>query len=215
LISLAYRDKPAFGENEMTEGTPRDAPPRRKINPTLKFALELGPLVVFFAANWKFKLFVATGALMVAVVAALVISFALMRRLPIMPLVTAIIVIIFGSLTFYFQNDAFIKMKPTALYLLFSGALLGGLAFGKLLLPVMFDSAFQITEEGWQKLTYRWAIFFLAMAVLNEIVWRNTSPDFWVNFKSFGVIPLTMLFGLAQAPLIMRHEAKDAPNDAM
>jgi intracellular septation protein len=200
----------------MTEGTPSDAPPpHRKIDPRLKFALELGPLVVFFAANWKFKLFVATGALMVAVVAALVISFVLLRRLPIMPLVTAVIVVIFGSLTFYFQNDAFIKMKPTALYLLFSGALLGGLAFGKLLLPVMFDSAFQITEEGWRKLTYRWAVFFLGMAALNEIVWRNMSADFWVNFKSFGVIPLTMLFGLAQAPLIMRHEAKDAPNDAM
>jgi intracellular septation protein len=199
----------------MTEETRRDAPPRRKIDPKLKFALELGPLVLFFVSYKFADLKWATGVLMVCVFVTLGVSYALLRRVPIMPLVTAIIVLIFGSLTFFFQNEIFIKIKPTALYLMFGGALLGGMAFGKPLLPVMFDGAFQISEEGWRKLTYRWAFFFLALAVLNEIVWRTQSTDFWVNFKSFGVLPLTMLFGLAQAPLIMRHESKDAESDAM
>jgi intracellular septation protein len=200
----------------MNETKSEGAPARpRAINPALKFALEFGPLVLFFAANWKFDLFVATGVLMVAVVATLCLSFALLRRLPIMPLVTAIIVVIFGALTFYFENKTFIKIKPTVLYLLFAGALLGGLAFGKLLLPVLFDNAIQVTEEGWRKLTYRWGFFFVALAALNEVVWRTQSEGFWVTFKTFGVMPLIFLFAIAQAPLIMRYESKDAPSDAL
>ena len=147
--------------------------------------------------------------MMASVIVTLGVSYALLRRIPIMPLVTAIIVVIFGSLTFFFHNETFIKMKPTALYLLFGGALLGGLAFNRPLLPVLFDGALNVTAEGWRKLTWRWAFFFLALAVLNEIVWRTQTTDFWVGFKTFGIMPLTILFGLAQAPLIMRYEAKD------
>jgi intracellular septation protein len=200
----------------MTEEIRRETPPaRRKINPTLKFALELGPLAIFFIAYSKLNIYYATGALMACVLTSLVVSYAILRRVPIMPLVTAIIVVIFGSLTLFFHNETLIKIKPTALYILFGGALLGGMAFNKPLLPVMFDGAFHITDEGWRKLTYRWAFFFLALAVLNEIIWRTQSTDFWVGFKTFGVLPLTLLFGLAQAPLIMRYESKEAESDAL
>jgi intracellular septation protein len=145
---------------------------------------------------------------MVSVVVTLSVSYALLRRIPIMPLVTAIIVVIFGSLTFYFHDETFIKMKPTVLYLLFGGALLGGLAINRPLLPVLFDGALSVTPEGWRKLTWRWALFFVALALLNEIVWRTQTTDFWVGFKTFGIMPLTLLFALAQAPLVMRYEAK-------
>ncbi|HLH48851.1 MAG TPA: septation protein A [Roseiarcus sp.] len=200
----------------MSEDARRNAPPaRRKINPTLKFALELGPLAAFFIAYSRTNIYVATGVLMAVVVASLVVSYAMLRRVPIMPLVTAVIVVIFGSLTLFLHNETLIKIKPTALYLLFAGALFGGMAFNKPLLPILFDSAFQITEEGWRKLTYRWAFFFLALAILNEIVWRTQTTAIWVDFKTFGVLPLTILYGVAQAPLIMRYESKDAESDAM
>jgi intracellular septation protein len=181
---------------------------RRTINPVLKFVLELGPLALFFIAYSKLDIFWATGVLMAAVVVTLIVSFSLLRRIPIMPLVTAIIVVIFGTLTLVFKNDVFIKMKPTVLYLLFGGALFGGLALKKPLLPVLFDGALNVTAEGWRKLTWRWAFFFFCLAALNEIVWRNW-PDHWVAFKTFGIMPLTVLFAFAQAPLIMRYEAKD------
>ena len=186
-----------------------------QLNPFVKIALDLGPLVLFFFANSRFGIFTATATFMVAVLAALAASYVLTRRLPIMPVVTAIIVLVFGGLTLILHNDTFIKIKPTIIYALFGGVLLGGLFFNKPLLGVVFDSLFHLTEEGWRKLTLRWAIFFLALAVLNEIVWRTQSTDFWVGFKTFGVLPLTVLFGLAQAPLIMRYETKDAESDAM
>jgi len=192
----------------MTDG-PGAAPARRRtINPILKLVLELGPLALFFIAYSRLGLFGATGVMMVSVVVTLSVSYALLRRIPIMPLVTAIIVVIFGSLTFYFHDDTFIKMKPTALYLLFGGALLGGLAINRPLLPVLFDGALSVTPEGWRKLTWRWALFFVALALLNEIVWRTQTTGFWVGFKTFGIMPLTLLFALAQAPLVMRYEAK-------
>jgi len=192
----------------MTDG-PGAAPARRRtINPILKLVLELGPLALFFISYSRMGLFAATGVMMVSVVVTLSVSYALLRRIPIMPLVTAIIVVIFGSLTFYFHDETFIKMKPTVLYLLFGGALLGGLAINRPLLPVLFDGALSVTPEGWRKLTWRWALFFVALALLNEIVWRTQTTDFWVGFKTFGIMPLTLLFALAQAPLVMRYEAK-------
>jgi intracellular septation protein len=213
----------------MTDGQAAIPVRKRTINPILKFVLELGPLALFFGAYWlgakgpegllifgvpMTPLLEATGVMMVTVIVTLGVSYALLRRIPIMPLVTAIIVIIFGSLTFYFHDETFIKMKPTALYLLFGGALLGGLAINRPLLPILFDGALNVTPEGWRKLTWRWAFFFLALAALNEIVWRNFSPGFWVGFKTFGIMPLTVLFALAQAPLVMRHEAKDDERNA-
>ena len=136
---------------------------------------------------------------------ALVVSYAMTRHIAIMPLVTAVIVLIFGSLTLILHNDTFIKLKPTIIYVLFGGTLVGGLMFGKSFLGIMFDSVFDLTDEGWRKLTWRWAFFFFALAVLNEIVWRNFSTDVWVSFKLFGVVPLTFLFGALQYPLLMKY----------
>jgi intracellular septation protein len=181
-----------------------------QLNPLLKIALDLGPLVLFFLANARYGIFAATATFMVAVLAALAVSYVLTRRLPIMPVVTAIIVLIFGGLTLILHNDTFIKIKPTIIYVLFGGVLLGGLLLGKPLLGVVFDSLFHLTEEGWRKLTLRWALFFFALAVLNEIVWRNTSTNIWVDFKVFGVMPLTLVFGALQYPLLQKYSAAPA-----
>lgn len=147
---------------------------------------------------------------MVAVLAALAASYVLTRHFPIMPVVTAIIVLVFGGLTLILHNDLFIKIKPTIIYVLFGAVLIGGLLFGKSFLGVVFDSLFHLTEEGWRKLTLRWALFFFALAVFNEIVWRNTSTDVWVNFKVFGVVPLTLVFGALQYPLLRKYGAEPA-----
>jgi intracellular septation protein len=203
-----------------------------KLNPMLKLALDLGPLLLFFFANSKPALFepwiaplipaavatgeragifVATAVFMVAIVAALIISYALTQRLPMMAVVSAVIVVVFGGATLIFQNDTFIKLKPTIIYLLFAGTLFGGLIFRKPLLAMVFDQMFHLTEDGWRKLTIRWALFFLALAVLNEIVWRTQSTDTWVTFKVFGVMPLTFIFAALQYPLLMKYDA--SPKD--
>ena len=186
--------------------------PTRKpqLNPALKLVLDLGPLLVFFAANSRFGIFAATGAFMAAILVALGVAYALTRHLPMMPLVTAVVVVVFGTLTLVLHDELFIKVKPTIIYVLFGGVLLVGLAFGKSLLGLVFDSVFHLTEEGWRKLTLRWALFFFALAVLNEIVWRNTSTDVWVDFKVFGVLPLTFLFGALQYPLLRKYAAEPA-----
>jgi intracellular septation protein len=180
--------------------------------PGLKFALELGPLLLFFFANYKFGIFPATAALMAGVVVSLVASWTLTRHLPVMPVVTAILALVFGGLTLALHDSTFIKLKPTIVNALFGTALLGALAFGKALLPVALDSVLQLDEAGWRKLTVRWGLFFFFLAGLNEVVWRTQSETFWVNFKVFGTMPLTALFALAQTPLILRHQL--APEDA-
>jgi intracellular septation protein len=174
-------------------------------HPLFKLATELGPLVVFFAANAKFGLFVATGAFMVAIVVAIVASYVVTKHVPIMALVTAAVVLVFGTLTLVLHDETFIKVKPTIIYSLFAGVLGGGLLFGRSFIAVMFDQVFNLTPEGWRKLTLRWAIFFAAMAVLNEVIWRTQTTDFWVAFKAFGVIPLTMGFAVLQMPLVKRY----------
>jgi len=201
---------------------------KKPINPFLKLALEMGPLILFFFANSKPQLFlplvapllpaavadgehmgifVATAVFMVAILIALVASYALTRHLPVMAMVTAVIVLIFGGLTLYLQNETFIKMKPTVIYLLFGAVLLGGYIFNKPFLAIVFDAAFHLTEEGWRKLTLRWALFFLVLAVVNEIVWRTQTTNAWVNFKSFGVVPLTFVFAALQYPLMQKYAA--------
>ncbi|HEX3937813.1 MAG TPA: septation protein A [Xanthobacteraceae bacterium] len=185
-------------------------PTKPQLNPLLKLALDLGPLVLFFFANSRYGIFVATGTFMVAVLAALAVSFALTRHLPIMPVVTAIIVVIFGGLTLFLHDATFIKVKPTIIYALFGAVLIGGLFFNKPLLGVVFDSLFDLTDEGWRKLTLRWALFFFLLAVLNEIVWRNTSTNVWVDFKVFGVMPLTFVFGALQMPLLKKYAIEPA-----
>ena len=184
-----------------------------KLNPTLKLVLDIGPLILFFAANSKFGIYAATGSFMVAVLVALAVAYALTRRIEVMPLVTAVIVLIFGGLTIVLHDDLFIKLKPTIIYLLFGGALLVGLYLNKPLLGLLFDSVFHLTEEGWRKLTWRWALFFLFLAVVNEVVWRTQSTDFWVNFKLFGVVPLTFVFGALQYPLLMKYAEEAKPED--
>jgi intracellular septation protein len=183
---------------------------RPPLNPIVKLALDLGPLVLFFVANARFGIFAATAVFMVAVLAALAVSYVMTRRLPIMPVVTAIIVVVFGGLTLILHDATFIKVKPTIIYGLFGAVLLGGLVFNKPLLGVVFDSLFHLSEEGWRKLTLRWAIFFFALAVLNEIVWRSVSTDTWVTFKVFGVVPLTIVFGALQVPLLKRYAVESA-----
>lgn len=193
---------------------------RKEVAPLLKLALEIGPLLVFFFANARGEkliasfpilgkigepIFLATALFMVATVISLAISWILTKSLPMMPLVSGIIVVVFGALTLWLHNDTFIKMKPTIVNCLFGFVLLGGLLFGKSLLGYVFDSAFRLDAEGWRKLTLRWGIFFLVLAVLNEVVWRMFSTDMWVSFKVWGVMPITIIFTLSQLPLIQKH----------
>jgi intracellular septation protein len=186
-------------------------PEKKQLNPALKLVLDIGPLVLFFAANAKFGIYAGTGVFMVAVLAAFAVSYAMTRHIAIMPVVTAVVVLIFGGLTLILHDDLFIKLKPTIIYLLFGGALVGGMLFNKPLLGIVFDSVFDLTEEGWRKLTWRWAVFFFALAILNEIVWRTQTTDFWVSFKLFGVVPLTFVFAALQYPLLTKYgtENKD------
>ncbi len=186
---------------------------RRKLDPKLKFALELGPLALFFLSYWLFGVMAAAGAMVVAALVSLGVSYRMLGRWPIMPVVTTIIVVTFGSLTLVFKDSTFIKVKPTVLYCLFSAALFFGLAFRRPILQIMFDGALQLTEAGWRILTWRWAFFFLFLAGLNEYVWRHFSEETWFTFKSFGFLPLTVVFALAQSRVILRHEAKEAPQE--
>ena len=180
------------------------------MNPQLRrLALDLGPLLIFFAAFKYLGIFAATAAFMAAVLAALVIGYVLEKKLSPMPIFTAVLVVIFGGLTLYLKNDLFIKMKPSVLYAFFGALLLGGLRFNRLFIKYVFGQAFELTEAGWVKLTVRWGIFFLALAALNEAVWRTTSTETWVAFKVWGIIPLLFLFALAQTPLVMKHQDGD------
>jgi len=198
------------------------------MKPWLKLAIEAGPLVVFFVVNgrgglpelrdlWLTSeaplnaqqgLFEATGAFMVVTVLSLLAGWWLERRLPIMPLVSGLFVLVFGGLTLILADELFIKIKPTLVNSLFAIALLGGLAFKRLLLKPLFGSAFQLNDEGWRTLTLRWGIFFVFLAILNEAVWRNFSTEFWAAFKLFGVLPLTVLFAGSQTPLILRQQTE-------
>lgn len=190
------------------EREPND-PQRNELPPLLKLALELGPLAVFFFANSKFGIFTATATFMVAITISLITSYVITRRLPIMPVVTGIVVLVFGGLTLYLQDELFIKLKPTIVNVLFGAILLGGLAFGRPLLGYVFDSVIKMDNEGWHKLTLRWGIFFFVLALINEVVWRTQTTDFWVSFKVFGMMPITFIFTLAQLPLMQRHAIEE------
>jgi intracellular septation protein len=197
------RYTPAFAGDDHKLGYVMD---KTQPHPWFKLATELGPLIVFFIFNAKFHLFVATGAFMVAIVAAMIASYVVTRHVPIMALVTGGIVLVFGTLTLVLHDETFIKVKPTIIYSLFAAVLGGGLLFGRSFIAVMFDQVFNLTPQGWRILTFRWGLFFAAMAVLNEAVWRTQSTDFWVAFKAFGAIPLTMVFAVAQMPLTKRYQ---------
>jgi intracellular septation protein len=183
---------------------------KKQPHPMFKLATELGPLLIFFFANAKFNLFVATAAFMVAIVAALVASWMVTRHIPVMALVTGVIVLVFGTLTLVLHDETFIKVKPTIIYGLFAAVLGGGLLFGRSFIAILFDQMFNLTSEGWRRLTLRWTLFFVAMALLNEIIWRTQTTDFWVAFKAFGVIPITMVFAMLQMPLVKRYQQEPA-----
>lgn len=183
----------------------------------LKLLVELGPLVAFFLVNWqagkflsdpKQAIFWATGTFMVATIVSLAASKFLFRKVAVMPLITAFFVVIFGGLTLYLQDDQFIKMKPTIVNSIFSAILFGGLFTNRIFLKMVFGDVMRLTEVGWRKLTVRWGFFFAALALLNEVVWRFYSTDTWVTFKVFGIMPLTMVFAMAQIGLLKKYEPK-------
>ncbi len=181
------------------------------MKPLLKLAIEAGPLLVFFVVNARAGLFAGTAVFMVAIVVSVAASWTLERKAPVMPLVSGVFVLVFGGLTLYLADELFIKIKPTLVNALFAVILFAGLMLNKPLLKMVFGSALDLTERGWHLLTVRWAVFFVVLAVLNEVVWRSFSTDFWVAFKLMGALPLTLVFALAQTPTLLRHQvsAKD------
>ncbi|MBK0399074.1 septation protein A [Limibaculum sp. M0105] len=216
----------------MTAETPTPAEP----SSLLKLALELGPLVVFFGvfrygrelleipalhdamaaatgpaalATESGPLFIATAAFMIAIAVSLAASWSMTRRLPRMAVVTGVVVAVFGGLTLWLQDETFIKMKPTIVNGLFAIALGIGLVQGRSYIKYLMGEAMPMDDRGWMIFTRRWAIFFTFMAVLNEIVWRSQSTEFWVSFKTFGNLPLTMGFMALQLPLLRRHMIED------
>ena len=204
-----------------------------------KFLIELGPLLVFFFANSRPEtvqalvlpllpalgvelppmilekpIFLATGLFMLMMTAALIASLVWLRHVPVMPLVSGVMVLLFGGLTLWFADDMFIKIKPTAVNTLFGSALLIGLVFGKPLLKIVLDTMLVLDDEGWRILSLRWGCFFFVLAALNELVWRTQTDAVWINFKVFGIMPLTFVFAMAQTGLINRHQIADTDQDA-
>lgn len=177
----------------------------RKMPPAVKSATEFGPILVFFGAYYLYDLFAATGAIMVTTLIALVISYYYERKVPAMPLVTAVVIMIFGGLTLYLKDETFIKLKPTIIYALFAVALGVGLALGKSFIKTLFGNFWNLDTEGWRKLTLRLIFFFAAMAIANEFIWRSFSTEIWVNAKVFGFTGATFVFFLLQVPLITSH----------
>lgn len=208
----------------MEKQTPATEAQMDNMKPQLiKLTLELGPLVMFFLANafgarimnafplltfFETPLIFATAVFMVAMPIALILSYILMKKLAVMPLVTLVVVLVFGGLTLWLKDAIFIKMKPTIVNGLFATVLLGGLVFGQSLLRYVFGEVYQLKSEGWRILTLRWGLFFIFLAVINEVVWRNFSDDFWVSFKVWGIMPITMIFAMTQLKILTDY----APN---
>jgi intracellular septation protein len=179
---------------------------QKPMNQWLKLALEMGPLLVFFFCNTRFGIFTATLAFMAATATALAVSYTLVRAIPIMPLVGGAFVLVFGGLTIWLEDEVFIKLKPTIVNLLFAAILFAGLAMRRMFIKIVLEAAIQLTDAGWLILTRAWIAFFVVLAVLNEIVWRNFATDTWVSFKVFGIMPLTLAFSFALIPIIMKHQ---------
>ena len=190
--------------------TDRNAETDKTEKAWVKPVSEYGPLIVFFAAYQLYDLYTATAALIGATAIALVLSLAINRRIPMMPVITAAIVALFGGLTLVFNDDTFIKMKPTIVQAIFAAILLGGLVFNKPLLKRVMGAAWPMDDAGWRILTRNFGWFFLVMAVVNEIVWRTQTESFWVNFKVFGIMALTLLFSFSQIPVLNRHRLEEA-----
>ncbi len=179
----------------------------------LKPATEYGPVLIFFAAYYLGDLYHATMAIMISTAIALLVSYIFERRIPMMPLMTAVIIGVFGGLTLWLKDETFIKMKPTIIQAIFGFILLGGLALNKLFLKSVMGSVWKMTDQGWRDLTVRFVGYFFAMAVINELVWRTQSTDFWVNFKVFGIMGLTFLFIMSQMRFIQNNVIEDEQTD--
>ena len=174
-----------------------------------KLLIDIGPLAVFFIFYSRSDLKSAIIPFMIATIIAVLFSYIMEKKIPVMPTVGALIILIFGGLTIYFDNEIFFKMKPTIINLLFALILYGGVIVKKPLLKLLLGAAIKIEDEGWKILTQRWISFFIALAIINEIVWRTQSTDIWVNFKVFGILPITFIFTMTQFPLIKKYQIED------
>ena len=178
----------------------------------IKTLVEIGPLIVFFVGYFTLDdLLPATALFMVATLVALVYAKLKDGRWPIMLLISGVVVLLFGTMTLVLRDETFIKIKPTIVYGIFATILLAGIVQGRYWLKYLFASTFTLPDPAWRNLTFRWILFFIFMAGLNEFVWRSYSTDFWVSFKLFGALPLTFLFAIAQTPFVMRHQSDDEP----
>ena len=175
----------------------------------IKLLIDIGPLAVFFVFYTRSDLKTAILPFMIATIIAVLFSYIIEKKIPIMPTVGALIILIFGGLTIYFDNETFFKMKPTIINLLFAGILYGGIILNKPLLRYLLGAALKLQDEGWDILTKRWIGFFIALAILNEIIWRTQTTDIWVNFKVFGILPITFIFTLAQFSTIKKYQIED------
>jgi intracellular septation protein len=197
----------------MTMEPDRDVKPEKGARKLYATALELGPLMLFFAANGKWGIYYGTAIFIAATLVALPLYRWMEGRWPVMPMVGGFFVLVFGGLTIWLHDDTFIKLKPTIVNCLF-GLILGGglLLFRRPLLKPIFGAAFSLTDEGWWKLTVRWAFFFFLLAAVNEVVWRNFTTETWIASKMFLSFPLTLLFAFLQVPLLKKHyEGDDNP----
>ena len=174
-----------------------------------KLLIDIGPLAVFFIFYLRSDLKSAIIPFMIATIIAVLFSYIMEKKIPVMPTVGALIILIFGGLTIYFDNEVFFKMKPTIINLLFALILYGGVIVKKPLLKFLLGAAIKLEDEGWKILTQRWISFFIALAILNEIVWRTQSTDIWVNFKVFGILPITFIFTMTQFSLIKKYQIED------
>tara|TARA_Y100000590_G_scaffold231345_1_gene260706 strand:- start:515 stop:1063 length:549 start_codon:yes stop_codon:yes gene_type:complete len=179
--------------------------------PLIKLATDFGPLLIFFTVYFynENDLKLAITPFIVATLVSLIVVYFLEKRIPMVPLTSGIIITLFGGLTLYFDNKIFFYMKPTIINLLFAIILYFGKFFTKKpLLKIFFENAFNLENEGWQKLNYRWIYFFIFVAILNEIVWRTQSEAFWVNFKVWGLLPISFIFAASQVSLINKYKIK-------
>tara|TARA_B100001029_G_scaffold86614_1_gene71085 strand:+ start:219 stop:773 length:555 start_codon:yes stop_codon:yes gene_type:complete len=175
----------------------------------VKFIADFGPLLIFFTVYYRNdkNIIDAIPALVVATVIATIVLYVLEKKIPYLPLFGTILVCIFGGLTFFFNNPIFIYLKPTIINIVFAFALIfGKVLFKKNLLKIVFKGSLKLNETGWTKLNYRWAAFFIFLAILNEIVWRTQTEEIWVNFKVWGILPLTFVFTAFQIPLITKYK---------
>ena len=175
----------------------------------IKLLVDIGPLAIFFIFYTRSDLQSAIIPFMIATIIAVIFWYFIEKKIPVMPAVGAIIILVFGGLTLYFNNDVFFKMKPTIINLLFAGILFAGNLMNKQLLKLLLGEALKLQDQGWNILTKRWISFFIVLAILNEIIWRTQSTDVWVNFKVFGILPITFIFTLTQFPVIKRFQIED------